>query len=257
MGHVTSLPPRRTGIRSFDEVFVINLKNRTDRRHDMERELESVGLSRADVIWFDAVRPEEPAGFQSIGARGCFLSHLGIIRLAAARGLSSVLILEDDVEFGPGSASRMDAIAEEIAGLEWDVFYGGGDVDKTEPQSSRLVRVDPGVSILLSHCIALRGAAISRIAAYLEAQLQRPAGDPAGGPMHIDGAYSWARRELGLTTFLARPEICYQRASSSDIYESKRWDAHPLLRGLTDRLRAVMRYANKYFSTLIRSVRAR
>jgi hypothetical protein len=168
-----------------------------------------------------------------------------------------VLILEDDVEFEPGIASRINAIAEELARTDWDVFYGGGTVDKTDPYSACLVRIDPSVSILLSHCIALRGSAISRLVAYLEAQLERPAGDPAGGPMHIDGSYSWARRELGLTTFLAHPEICYQRASSSDVYESSRWNAHPVVRGLTDRLRAVKRSANKYLRALVHSVRAR
>jgi hypothetical protein len=243
--HRPSSPPGQAGFRFFDAIFVINLKSRTDRRREMEAELRSVALAPADVTWFEAVRPADAGGFESVGARGCFLSHLGCLKRAIEQNASCVLILEDDAEFAADASSCIGAIVEDLSRAEWDVFYGGGGVGETRPYNARLVRVDANVPILTSHCVALRGDAIARVAAYLEAQLGRAPGDPAGGPMHVDGSYSWARRELGLATLLASPPLCSQRSSRSNIYERGRWDSHPFVRGAADQLRVIWRQAKK------------
>lgn len=248
---------RDAGLRFFGEISVINLKSRLDRRRAVAAELAAIGLVTRDVTWFDAVRPDDPGGFESIGARGCFLSQLGVLKAAAARGAQSVLILEDDVAFAPGFGPRMAAIAQDLAATDWDMFYGGGIVARTERHSAHLARVDREVPIGLTHCVAIRGSAIARVAAYLEAQLGRPPGDAAGGPMHVDGSYSWARRELGLTTFLADPELCYQRPSRSSIYELRRWQPFPLATGVADRLFSLKSYTTKHLKMLRHIVRIR
>ena len=243
------------GLRVFGDIFVINLKSRPDRRRAMAAELAAIGLGPQDVTWFDAVRPEDPGGFESIGARGCFLSQLGVLRAAQERGAQGVLILEDDVAFAPGFGPRVAAITRDLAATEWDMFYGGGVAAQTQRHSAALVRIDREVPIQLAHCVAVRGGAISRVAAYLEAQLGRPPGDPAGGPMHVDGSYSWARRELGLATFMSDPELCYQRPSRSSIYEKKRWRSSALGAQVADRLFAVKSAAKKGLKTLRHATR--
>jgi hypothetical protein len=66
---------------------------------------------------------------------------------------------------------------------------------------------------------------------YLEAQLARPAGDPHGGPMHVDGSYSWFRRgHPELSTLIAVPEIGHQRASKTDVHDLGLRDRLPILR---------------------------
>ena len=44
----------------FDAIYLINLRERTDRRRELEAELCSVGLLPGDpkLIWLNAVRPE-------------------------------------------------------------------------------------------------------------------------------------------------------------------------------------------------------
>lgn len=257
MGDRSRSEHRDAGLRFFGDISVINLKSRRDRRRAMSAELAAVGLAPREVAWFDAVRPDDPGGFESIGARGCFLSQLGVLKAAAARGARGVLILEDDVAFAPGFGLRMAAIAQDLAATDWDMFYGGGIAARTERHSAHLVRVDREVPILLAHCVAIRGRAIPRVAAYLEAQLGRSPGDPAGGPMHVDGSYSWARRELGLRTFLADPELCYQRPSRSNIHEARRWQSSPLVAGIADRMFALKSFTTKCLKMLRHAARAR
>jgi len=211
--------PMRQLLESFDRIYVINLRTRPDRRAEMDAQLRRVGLGLAakNVTLFDAVRPENRGEFASIGARGCFMSHLGVLNQALRSRLSRVLILEDDADFAPGPHC-----AEVQARLEledWDIFYGGYRLDAVPPSRLACVRLPSTQRVETTHFIAFRGQElISSLVGYMEAQLRRPAGDPQGGPMDVDGTYSWFRREHGhYTTLLAAPPIAYQRASKSDV----------------------------------------
>ena len=111
---------------NIDKVFVINLRERLDRKEAIIKELESVQIENYE--FFDAIRPtiEEvnnwnpfyirniPTWFKKlnkdetkyrIGALGCLLSHLNIIRISKERGYKNVLILEDDTKFTLGKKS--------------------------------------------------------------------------------------------------------------------------------------------------------
>ncbi len=78
----------------FEGTLVINLPERKDRRRQITRELEAVGmpLEPGGVEIFPAIRPSEARGFPSRGVRGCLLSQLGILESARGRGLKNVLI---------------------------------------------------------------------------------------------------------------------------------------------------------------------
>jgi glycosyl transferase, family 25 len=182
----------------FAKAYVINLPSRSDRRREMSAELKRIGL---EAEWFNAVRPDDRGEFESIGARGCFLSHLGVLRRSL--DLESVLILEDDVNFVRDF--RWPKIRP-----DWSIFYGG-------------YRFRPDGDVETTHFVAFRSNAIRLLVPYMEAQLSRRAGDALGGPMHVDGTYLWFRREHPeLVTVLARPELGYQRHSRSDIYPGTR-----------------------------------
>ncbi len=61
---------------------------------------------------------------------------------------------------------------------------------------------------------------------YLEAMLQRPKGSPDGGPMHVDGAYSWFRRaHPEVAAYVCTPSVAQQRSSRSDISVPTGWRA--------------------------------
>uniref|UniRef100_A0A8C7J6N2 Collagen beta(1-O)galactosyltransferase 2b n=1 Tax=Oncorhynchus kisutch TaxID=8019 RepID=A0A8C7J6N2_ONCKI len=129
----------------FDEIFLINLKRRLDRRQRMLSTMASLGLQATITDAVDgkalnssqlqALGIEMIPGYQdpysgrvlTRGEIGCFLSHHSTWVQMAERGLSKVLVLEDDVRFEPRFKRRMMTIIEEVekAQLDWDLIYVG------------------------------------------------------------------------------------------------------------------------------------
>lgn len=219
----------------FDQIYVINLPYRRDRRQEMAEQLNEVGLSfdSPAVQLFEASRPETADGFESIGARGCFLSHLGVLRDACRRGFEQIVILEDDLNFTPDFRVRMSGVKSALEHVDWSMFYGGY-VMKTPLQTTGteiIVSANADDLIQTTHFVGFRGAAIRDAVNFLEAMLRRPAGDPNGGPMHIDGAYNWFRREFpSRITVLAGSQLGYQRRSRTDIHALRWFDRIPGVR---------------------------
>lgn len=219
----------------FERIFIINLPSRADRRSEMAAQLKAIGLSleTANVELFPAVRPDAPEGFPSIGARGCFMSHLGVLRSAQRLGLQRVAIFEDDLDFAADFNARIGSIVERLESTNWSMFYGGYHMAQVScgPAHGGLVEIRPDELIGTTHFVVFQGEAISAAVHYLEKILDRPAGDPEGGPMHVDGAYNWFRRaNPQFKTVLATPELGFQRASRTDIHDLRWYDTTPLVR---------------------------
>lgn len=226
---------------NFDGIFVINLPARADRRQEIDRQLQRVGLSlkHPQVVLFPAVRPDAPCGFPTIGTRGCFLSHLGVLHMAQAKGMRNILILEDDCDFSKDVVAMSPYLMAGLQKLDWSFFYGGAlNSFESQPAQLGLETVQPNSGLMGAHCFALRGDVIPQLAAYLEAMLKRPPGSPQGGPMHVDGAYSWFRKDHPeLITLIAVPELAFQRSSATDIHARRWYDRWPLVSYLTAVLR--------------------
>jgi glycosyl transferase family 25 len=71
-----------------DKIIYINLKNRIDRKKEIENEL-SVIPDKNKIIRFDAIEMQ-PAHL------GCSMSHLKCLEMSKKEGWKNVLILEDD-----------------------------------------------------------------------------------------------------------------------------------------------------------------
>jgi hypothetical protein len=205
----------------FDRVCIINLEHRSDRRRETEAALERLGC-RVDgnrVRFHRAVKAEDAGSFPSIGARGCFLSHLAVLREASRDLLSSLLILEDDVKFESGAAAILRTLPAALAETGAGMVYGlPPEAEPERDTPSRFVIVPPVRSILRAHMVRFLGPAIEDAGGYLEVMLERPGGSPDGGPMHVEGAYGWFRRSKPtMQTLAAVPAIARQRSSRSDI----------------------------------------
>lgn len=209
---------------SFDRIYILNLPDRPDRRREMTVELRRIGVAIDDrrVTLFPAVRPDAAGDFPSIGAHGCFLSHLAMLRDARDGGANRILILEDDCDFAGGIDRLLPPALDILALLGFDIFYGGYDPDGNPggkgPVATPLTLADSAAPVRTTHCIGFGRTAIEALVPYLEAMLGRPAGSVDGGPMHVDGAYSWFRKgRPDLTTWLASPQLAHQRPSRTDI----------------------------------------
>jgi glycosyl transferase family 25 len=215
---------------------IVNLPHRSDRRADLAAQLRRVGLSfdHPMVSIFPAIRPSHDGGFPSIGARGCFLSHLEILKQALAEGWDGVCICEDDLDFSSDIDARLPEITSLLSTSSWSIFYGGyGDTPMGSEIAPGLCRIDPGQALTCTHLYAVRRSAIVELVPYLEAMLRRPDGHADGGLMHYDGALSWFRNAHPQhITLAACPAIGVQRPSRTDIHALRWFDRLPVLRAL-------------------------
>ncbi|XP_010731705.3 procollagen galactosyltransferase 2 [Larimichthys crocea] len=140
--HTVPKEPAKLG---FDEIFLINLKRRSDRRERMLSTLSVLGIhvtlteavdgkalnsSQLQAMGIDMLPGyKDPYSGRVLtrGEIGCFLSHYNIWKQVVQQELQQVLVLEDDVRFEPRFCRRLMTIMENVqsVGLEWDLIYVG------------------------------------------------------------------------------------------------------------------------------------
>jgi GR25 family glycosyltransferase involved in LPS biosynthesis len=115
--------------------FYINLDHRTDRRAEIEAELDRIGIP---CERFPAIK-------YSPGIVGCGYSHLAVLKEARARGYKSVLIFEDDFQFLVNKEtfwSIMSGIERDLSG-SYDVIMLAYNLQNAGPQhSEHLMKAD-------------------------------------------------------------------------------------------------------------------
>lgn len=214
----------------FDRIAIINLPERADRRQQMAGELRRIGLriGQEGVSLFAAIRPDDAGDFPSRGARGAYLSHLEVLRQAQRDGIERLLVLEDDLMIDKRLAEAFPALAKELAQSDWGLVYFG---HLGQPTTQRIHLQATSAPQQCLHFYAVHAQQFTPLIAYLEACLQRPAGHPEGGAMHVDGAISMYRaRQTHCPTLLVQPSLGAQRPSRSDITDNRWYDRLPLLR---------------------------
>ncbi|XP_039618701.1 procollagen galactosyltransferase 2 isoform X1 [Polypterus senegalus] len=176
------LPPPHPDKMGFDEVYLINLRRRPDRR---ERMLNSLYEQEIDVKVVDAVDGSalNSSDIKSLGVDllpgyydpysgrtltkgevGCFLSHYYIWKEIVDLQLDKALVFEDDVRFQGNFKRRLMRLMEEIelVELDWDLIYlGRKQVNPTKEEEvenvQNLVVADYSYWTL-SYVISLQGA---------------------------------------------------------------------------------------------------
>lgn len=219
----------------FDQIRIVNLPMRQDRRREVIEQLEKIGLHIGvnDVAFFEAVRPSDAAGFPNIGARGCFLSHLQILKEAVAGNCQRVLILEDDVNFVDKFSAGLPDLLKALEHWQWDICYLGHAFAASSQKPSGFSYCSEPIQT--SHAYAVNGQALPVLIDYLETVLSREPGHPLGGPMHYDGALSMFRAQNPhIQTLILTPPVVYQRPSRTDIHDLAFYDRLPGLRQLAN-----------------------
>ncbi|XP_010890842.1 procollagen galactosyltransferase 1 [Esox lucius] len=176
--------PRRVPDKlGFDEVFMINLKKRSDRRVRMlttlyELEIASKVIQAVDGKAMNISEINE-LGIHMLpgysdpyhgrpltkGELGCFLSHYNIWKEIAERGLKTSLVIEDDLRFEVFFKRRLMNLMSEVESqrLDWDLIYIGrkrmqvDHPEKAVPNIHNLVEADYSYWTL-GYMISLQGA---------------------------------------------------------------------------------------------------
>ncbi|MDJ0734007.1 MAG: glycosyltransferase family 25 protein [Nostocaceae cyanobacterium] len=203
----------------FDCTYIINLPERKDRRTAITQELTKVGISLTPnkIQIFPAIKPIDAKGFPNIGARGCFLSHLAIIKEAKERQLTNVLIMEDDLILSEDFQIVQEKCVQNIQQKKWGFVYLGHK-EECELKTSEFILKPVSKAIQTTHFYGINSIIFDPLIDFLSELQKRPPGDPQGGPMHVDGAFSTFRKQNpDILTLIACPSLGSQRSSASDI----------------------------------------
>lgn len=233
----------------FARVYIVNLPERADRRREIEAELDRIGL-RVDgekIRYWKATRPDDAGLFPSLGARGCFMSHLGILEDAIKDGVENILVMEDDLAIDARFALAQPEMCRALREERWHFAYLG----HVEPMPDRggRPRWQTGQRPLATtHFYAVNRPALRSLRDHLQACLAREPGHPLGSPMHVDGAYSLYRMQRPYAlTLIATPSLGGQRSSRSDIFPNKWYDRTPVLAQIAGLMRALKNFGRRAF----------
>ena len=126
-----------------EEVWLLSLARRQDRRERALKACESVGIVPKVFSAFDGKTlplqnpasesyrrgPKRPMNAAEIA---CFLSHAAILRQAMSAGVSSLLVLEDDIVFADCFLERFRMMWQECPS-DMDICYGSNEGVRTMP----------------------------------------------------------------------------------------------------------------------------
>lgn len=122
----------------WDNIFIINLLRRNDRRIQMENKLYQANITKYEFIEaFDGLDNNISNDFLKIkktsknpivtsGHYACLLSHIKAIEIAKNRNYSNIIILEDDVFFCENFLNKLSNIMLP----DYDMIYLGGITSK-------------------------------------------------------------------------------------------------------------------------------
>jgi GR25 family glycosyltransferase involved in LPS biosynthesis len=196
----------------FDGILYLNLSFRTDRRKEIEGELDRLSIPLEKRYRIEAHYDELN------GARGCVLSHLQALDFALEKGWKNVLILEDDCTFSETPEEIETYVGEFIHNFhgEWDVFFLGTHI-KFAKMTHHPAYVQVHFS-LRSHAYAVNGSYISRLRAHFQSTYEGMQNDLfflESLPKALDR--KWVDLQIADRWFAGIKPIAFQSNSYSDI----------------------------------------
>ena len=152
---------------------------------------------------------------------------------------------EDDLDFAADLCTRFPEVLRHLETTQWQIVYAGHydlPIDFRGYGSDASASLAPCHRVRGTHFLMYRSEAIALLVDYLEAMLLRQPGDPAGGPMHVDGALNHFRRDNPeVSVIVATPQLGVQRSSRTDIHPLPWFDRVPVLRDIATIARRALR----------------
>ena len=202
-----------------DQIFIINLDERTDRLKAVTKEMEKHHL---EFERFPAIKPDRSEIPESqynnmlgkinkdpyvIATCGVKQSHVEIIKIAKERGHKQVLILEDDVVFTDQFENLFNIALRELP-KNWDMlFLGANHIEPFQLISSSIARVIKAYAI---HAYIIR-----------ESMYDIIIDNAIDSGEEIDVYYANSIFP-NFNCYCARPTLVWQKAGFSDIVQGFR-----------------------------------
>jgi GR25 family glycosyltransferase involved in LPS biosynthesis len=189
----------------FERVYCINLDKRHDRWELVQKEFDKQSIIATRYSAIDgkmlnmALNP-----FETFGQIGCLLSQLDIITKAKQDNLSSVLIMEDDVEFCDDFNERLNLKMSSLPD-DWNMlFFGANHISPPLRVNEHVYKIRRAYS---AHCYAINSNVYDLILDELT-QLKEP----------LDVTY--ANIQPIINAYVINPHLVWQRPGYSDICET-------------------------------------
>lgn len=132
----------------WDNIFIINLKRRLDRKKSIEEKTSKQGIIKYEFIdavdgleleinnKFIELKKSSKTKIISVGHFACLLSHIKSIQLAKAREYKSIMILEDDIFFCDNFISKL----QNLRVPSYDMIYLGGIINNKKVLFNKWVK---------------------------------------------------------------------------------------------------------------------
>ena len=208
----------------LDKIYVINLEYRTDRKKQILKELEKVDASNVEI--FSAIRPKKelinywnsnylnplPGWYKGnglnyrIGALGCLLSHITIMKKALKENYENILILEDDTTFLDDLTidKIINRYSKFLDKTEYGIFYLAGN------------SAQAGIKHIVKEVYLTFGTLTTGSYLINKRAMQYIVQNVIGYSKEID-KYYMEEIQNKFPCFISIPNITRQRASYSDI----------------------------------------
>jgi GR25 family glycosyltransferase involved in LPS biosynthesis len=185
----------------FDAIFCINLKRRKDRRRQFLRNKKNLNYCKFE--FFEAIEGNsviDPEWGHNIGALGCRLSHLSILKTSKEKKYNSILVFEDDAKILSPFLTEVDSFFKVIK--TWDmIYFGGSHFRKPTHVHGNIFKLE---NTLQTHAIAIH----SRVYDDLIEKIERD-------KRWVDSVIADLHPNMNAYGFI--PNIVVQRNSFSDI----------------------------------------
>lgn len=176
--------------------YCISLVSRPERRCFCQRQFVAEGI---DVSLFDAIVPTSAGRFPSLGAHGCYQSHMRVLAQGLKDcqrvGTDRMTIFEDDVLLPRSFSQIVLTVAPQLETLDWNFFYWGTQNNPpTTPVAGHdvLAEIAPEQTIIGKQAYTIRTAVVPELLDYLRACGNRPT------PGYSDGMFHEFRLAHGL-----------------------------------------------------------
>lgn len=181
----------------FDAAYLINLDSAPEWLRKASSRLQAAGIPFERFAAL-TVPEHEAAAWDKIGFRGhagIAMSHRAVLLKAYELGHQRVLIFEDDVILRNDIKKHMPAMIEQLAGIDWDIFYLGLKGERQKISRS-LERVRSGWH---AHAYGVSRNAMPKLISYIDTFLKRCE------TIHFDGF-----EDPALKKYCANPTLAIQ-----------------------------------------------
>lgn len=242
-------PPADNAMRrlfdQFDQVRIINLPERADRKAAVIEELARIGIEDfgTRISFFEARRPpKESSARGQPRPNGALISHREVMREALTAGADTLLVLEDDIFFRSPPSNQTGAIEQAIRTTPWDVIYFGY-LEPAESQLAGRPLADWSGRVIGGHFCGMNRRFMERIVVFMDGFGSPGPDGQILNPTHRDGAFNlFIEKNPDVTRRLAVPNLAVQRSSRTDLHQNRFYDRTPILRDAADLVRTLLNH---------------